>query len=222
MADILSGHFENLRLKYRLAKTGIHADTLFMMHGWGGDEDSMWVFSSKVPETFSIIALRGLYPVQRGGFQWSLDDDSEWNSIQEFKPAISSLHNLAKSGPFNLTRQSRLHLLGFSQGAALCYAFAAQYPHWVASIGGLAGFLPGGMEDIQMGTALQGVKFFISHGSADDVVPIERARQAVDFFINAKADVTFCESASGHKLDVNCYKALGKFYKRLAQANLQR
>ena len=90
MADILSGRFDNFRLKYRLAKTGSQSETLLMIHGWGGDEDSMWVFSAKIPKSYSIIAPRGLYPVRQGGFRWSFNDDTEWNSIQEFEPAISS------------------------------------------------------------------------------------------------------------------------------------
>jgi phospholipase/carboxylesterase len=214
MTDIVSGHFENIRLKYRLAKTGDHPKTILMVHGWGGDENSMWVFSDKLPETYTIIAPRGLYMANQGGFSWCLDDDAEWNSIHDFKPALLSLFNLVKSNPFRVAKKERLHLMGFSQGAALCYAFAIQYPEWVASIAGLAGFLPEGMESRPMQKSLQGVKIFISHGSKDDVVPIQKARQAADFFKRAKAEVTFCESASGHKLDANCYQSLGKFYTR--------
>jgi predicted esterase len=83
----------------------------------------------------------------------------------------------------------------------------------VTSIASLSGFLPGGFVAFTNKAAADGVKVFIAHGSKDELVPIESAREAATALREAGADVTYCESDVGHKLSTECFQALGKFYK---------
>ena len=77
---------------------------------------------------------------------------------------------------------------------------------------GLSGFLPDGLELYTHDKPLQDKSTFIAHGSQDDIVPIERARKAVDILGNAGANVSFCEDDVGHKLSSSCFQGLGQFF----------
>jgi phospholipase/carboxylesterase len=105
----------------------------------------------------------------------------------------------------------RFHIVGFSQGAALGYAFGLYYPRRVLSLGGLSGFMPERAEALINAKRLENVPVFITHGTRDDLVPVEKARQAVRDFQRAGADVFYCEDEVGHKLSSTCFTSLEHF-----------
>jgi phospholipase/carboxylesterase len=79
-------------------------------------------------------------------------------------------------------------------------------------LAGLAGFLPEGSADWVGSRRLDGLPVFIAHGAQDELVPVVRARQAVETLQQAGAQVTYCEDDVGHKLSANCFRALQAFY----------
>jgi phospholipase/carboxylesterase len=82
----------------------------------------------------------------------------------------------------------------------------------VQAVAGLAGFLPVGVHPFSEDPALAGLPVYISHGNKDKLVPIAKAQEAVQLFDQAGAEVTFCESDVGHKLNANCFKGLEYFF----------
>ena len=43
---------------------------VLLIHGWTGDENSMWIFASRLPEHYLLIALRGLHEAPIGVYSW--------------------------------------------------------------------------------------------------------------------------------------------------------
>ncbi len=43
---------------------------LLLLHGWTGDENSMWIFARNFPADMWIAAPRALYPAEGGGYSW--------------------------------------------------------------------------------------------------------------------------------------------------------
>jgi phospholipase/carboxylesterase len=120
------------------------------------------------------------------------------------------------SGPnFPNADTSRLHLVGFSQGAALAYTMAILHPERITSLAVLSGFMPDGASSWLDTGRLQGMPVFAAHGTQDDLVPVERARKSVEMLEKAGASVTYCEDDVGHKLSVKCFRGLEAFYLRL-------
>ena len=101
--------------------------------------------------------------------------------------------------------------MGFSQGAAMCNMLAFLYPHRIRKTGILAGFVPGGLEELVSQRPLQGKPFFVAHGTKDEMVSVERARDSIAILEQAGAQVTYCEDEVGHKVSVNCLRALKDF-----------
>lgn len=190
---------------------------MVMIHGWTGDEDSMWIFASRLPEHAMLIAPRGLHEASYAGnqgYSWEPRTGERWSSMEDFKPAIGKLLDLLTNENFPEADFSNLHLVGFSQGAALSYALGLLHPDKVISIAGLSGFLPEGAEEYTGDQPLQGKKVFITHGTRDSIVPVAKARRAVEVLEEAGAEVVYCEHDTGHKLNADCFRALAEFYKQ--------
>lgn len=188
---------------------------ILMLHGWTGDENSMQVFVSRLPKAALLIMPRGLFAASAGGYSWYPETARLWPGLDAFRPAIDRLPDLLSSAVFPQGDFSHLHLLGFSQGAALSYAFVVFQPEQVASVAGLAGFMPEGAEAWAGSGRLAGLPAFIAHGTQDSIVPVGRARQAAAVLRQAGAAVTYCEDEVGHKLSANCFRSLQVFYSKI-------
>jgi phospholipase/carboxylesterase len=187
---------------------------LLMLHGWTGDENSMWVFSPRLPKDALLIAPRGLYKTTGSGYSWHPEISKPWPWVSDFQPAVEKILATISSLNFPDGDFSDLNIIGFSQGAALASTMAIMYPERVASLAGLSGFLPDGSAAWLGPDRLKGLPVFIAHGTEDDMVPIERARMGVDLIEKAGATVTYCEDNVGHKLSAKCFRGLEAFYQR--------
>ena len=110
---------------------------VIMLHGWSGDERSMWVFQEVFPPTSLIVSVRGMYPAVGGGYQWIAESPSIKVACSQFQPAIEYLREVV--GEINLQGHpiEKLILVGFSQGAALSFAAMGDLkPDRIVSIAG--------------------------------------------------------------------------------------
>ncbi len=187
---------------------------LLLVHGWTGDENSMWVFAPRLPQNALLVAQRGLYPSANGGYSWypKLNKPLPW--VDDLLPAANQVFDTLTTVNFPLGDFSSLHLVGFSQGAALAITMAIVHPERVSSLAVLSGFLPDGASAWLKPGLLNGLPVFVAHGTQDERVPVERARAAVAQLEGAGARVTYCEDNVGHKLSATCFHGLEAFYKK--------
>ncbi len=189
-----------------------------MLHGWTGDEDSMWVFAGRLPKNALLIAPRGLFPSQLGGYAgyaWHTQPSQQgrlWPRVEDFDPAVAALLELFSPVNFPQGDFSQLRLVGFSQGAALTFALGLQHPGRVQALAGLAGFLPEGSAELAVGQPLLDKPVFLAHGRRDELVPVEKARLAATILERAGATVNYCEHDVGHKLNAACFRSLQIFF----------
>lgn len=185
---------------------------MLLLHGLTGDENAMWIFTRQLANKYILLSPRGLYPSPLGGFSWHSHGHQEWPSVEDFEPAIEAIMSITKPGLLDRGNFSKLYLLGFSQGAALAYTFALKNPDKVASFAGLSGFLPEDADELIQEHSLTGISGFITHGTQDDLVPIEKARKSVRVLEMAGAEVTYCEKDVGHKLSSECFREMESYF----------
>ncbi|MEK6222665.1 MAG: alpha/beta fold hydrolase [Chloroflexota bacterium] len=188
---------------------------VLLLHGWTGDENSMWVFGSQLPNEYMMIAPRAPYfsnHPKYEGYSWVEKRSGEWACLDDFTSSIESLdkllNNLANQLPGDF---SVINIAGFSQGAAMSYAYSLRHPDRVKKIVGLAGFVPDKSEEIAAAKPLTGKPVFIAHGTNDHIVPIAKAVEAKVLMLMAGGVVTYCESDVGHKLGANCFRGIKEF-----------
>jgi phospholipase/carboxylesterase len=188
---------------------------LLLIHGLTGDENSMWVFARNLSTNYWMVAPRAPYRAEPGGYSWR----ERFDSSQFGRPTIEQLRGSAEvlmrlvdeySASAGIDA-STFDVMGFSQGAAMCNVLAFLYPQRIRKIGILAGFVPSGLEELVSQRPLDGKLFFVTHGTKDDMVSIDRARESIAILERSGAHVTYCEDEVGHKVSVNCLRALKDF-----------
>ncbi len=184
---------------------------VLMLHGWTGDEQSMWVFAGRMPSQAVLLAPRAPYTSPLGGYSWHANQHKVWPWVDDFNPALESLFQVLTAQNFPEADLSRLTLAGFSQGAACAYALALQHPRRVQAVVGLSGFMPDGAAAFARNKPLEGMPVFLAHGVQDRLVAVGKARQAVQILEDAGARVTYCEDDVGHKLGSSCFKGMETF-----------
>jgi phospholipase/carboxylesterase len=187
---------------------------LVMLHGWTGDENSMWIFSPRIPKYYLIIAPRGITRTPLGGYGWQESALDGWSTVSDFELAIEKLLNLIDSAESFGVDPLYFDLMGFSQGAALAFAITFAYPERVDKVAGLSGFLPGGLESKIGDSVLEGKRIFVAHGRQDELVPIAKGRAVVEGLKTAGAQVSYCEEDVGHKLSSGCFHGLNGYFSR--------
>lgn len=205
--------FDNWTLRIRPSQSATPR-LLLLIHGWTGDENSIWVFIRKLSSDYWMMAPRAPHSVGSGGFSWRplqrvQGDVFGMPSLETLLPSAEALIRLVDeySASVGLDAQ-QFDLMGFSQGAAMVNLIGMLYPHRVHKMGVLAGFVPFGLDDYIAKKTLVGKNIFVAHGTQDQIVPLERARESIELLEQAGAQVTYCEDEVGHKLSANCLRAL--------------
>jgi phospholipase/carboxylesterase len=188
---------------------------MVLLHGFTGDENSMWIFARSLPGEYTLLAPRAPIAVPEGGYTWREMASASWGfpSIGDLRPAVDSLLSFLDSwSPAAGIRAETFDVMGFSQGAALTYALALCHPDRVRAVAALSGFLPLGAETLLAARPLSGKRLFIAHGTQDERIPVERARNASKRLEESGALVTYCESPTGHKVDKDCLRGMSQFF----------
>jgi phospholipase/carboxylesterase len=170
-----------------------------MLHGLYGNEDVTWVFARYAGPEWLIISPRAPFYGKDGeneGYTWSDQVDHGPTADDNFNKGSAALKQFVNGLPeaYKADR-SRVVLLGFSQGVAIAYAFAVSEP--VLGVVALSGFIPPPLA--RNLPPLNGLPVLIVHGTKDETIPIEIARQNRDQLNAAGANVTYIESEVGHK-----------------------
>jgi phospholipase/carboxylesterase len=186
-----------------------------LVHGWTGDENSMWVFARSLRPDYWIIAPRAPFTTEPEGYSWRQEQAGghSWPSLEELQPGVAALLEMIDA--YAAEQQldaAEFDLMGFSQGAALVLATALLHPGRIGRAAVLAGFIPEGAQSLAEQHPFHGKPFFVAHGTQDPRVPIDFARSAVKVLQKAGAHVTYCEDDVGHKLSLNCLHGLQTFF----------
>ncbi|MEX1143574.1 MAG: alpha/beta fold hydrolase [Anaerolineales bacterium] len=198
------------------AQGGEPHPVIFLVHGWTGDERSMWVFAQRMPRAALLIAPRAPFVSNNpdlGGFSWVESRAAEFSQLPAFDPAVEAFDDLlaALAAHYPAADFTRFGLVGFSQGGAFGFAYAMRHPQKVSRLAALAGFLPSGSE-AQL-SVLENIPVLIAHGSKDETVPVTKAREAQTAFAQAGVAVQYCEADTGHKLGAKCFTQLAEFFR---------
>ena len=197
----------NLSLYHIIREPKIKKDKnplLLLLHGYGSNEDDLFSFSSELPDDYYIVSVRAPYDMQFGSYAWyAINFDADENKFSDIGQAKTSRDLIAKfideliqNYPID---SKNVTLIGFSQGAILSYAVALSYPEKVQRVIAMSGYVSteiaiDGFEN----NALGKLKIFASHGTVDQVIPLEWARKSIPILENLGIEVIYKEYPIGH------------------------
>jgi len=177
---------------------------LLLLHGYGSNEEDLFSFTTELPNDSYVISVRAPYDLQPYGHAWyAIHFDADENKFSDNVQAKQSVELIAgfideivKQYPIDA---KNVTLIGFSQGAILSYATALTYPEKVAKVVALSGYFNQEiMPEVIDTKAISHLKFFVSHGSVDQVIPVEWARKAKPALENLGIEVEYHEYPVGH------------------------
>jgi predicted esterase len=205
--------FENNWIfRIRKPETDTHK-VIFLVHGWTGDENSMWVFAPLFPKDAWLIAPRGVLQANPGGFGWVPTDLINPSKLDDFILPAQMFFDHSNQLMKSLKIFSpKVELAGFSQGAALVYSTLVLYPGWAAKAACMSGFLPKQFEYHPNFNKFSLGNILITHGNQDKTIPINEAFRAESILKTSGASVRLVSDSSGHKLGVNGSKAVKAFF----------
>lgn len=193
---------------------------LFMLHGYGSNEQDLFSFRETLPKDWIIISFRAPRDTQFEGYSWfdiNFNDPENYIDVPQAKESLNAvLESILKIvNNYGLT-ESKVHLCGFSQGGILCYALALKYPELFTYVACLSAYTEEKILDgiVRDKKQLEKLRFFVSHGTDDAVIPIDWGRKAAELLYDLNCYFTFREYMSGHGVNQKNYMDLMDFFSK--------
>jgi phospholipase/carboxylesterase len=177
---------------------------ILLLHGYGSNEEDLFSFAAELPDEYYIISARAPYDLQYGSYAWyAINFDADENKFSDNEQARAS-RNLIAQFIDELTINypidtANITLLGFSQGAVLSYAVALSHPEKIQKVIALSGYISDAIfEKEYLKNDLSKLKIFASHGTVDQVIPIDWARKTKPFLDKLGIASVYKEYPIGH------------------------
>lgn len=177
---------------------------LLLLHGYGSNEEDLFSFANELPEEYYVISIQAPYALQPYGYAWyAINFDADMNKFSDDKQAVESrdlivkfIDEISEKYPIDT---NDITLIGFSQGSILSYAVALSYPEKVRRVVALSGYLNQDiLKENYQNNDFSKLNFFVSHGSSDQVIPVEWARKTPEFLDRIGVKNVYFEYPVGH------------------------
>lgn len=197
----------NLSLEFLIQEPKIKLEKnplILLIHGYGSNEADLFSFAPELPDNYYVVSVRAPYDMQYGSYAWyAINFDAAQNKFSDLVQArisrdkiLDFIQELIANYPIDA---QNVNLLGFSQGAILSYAIALSHPKKINKIIALSGHLNTEIiEPNYENNDFSTLKIFHSHGTVDQVIPIDWARKASPILKNLNIDATYKEYPVGH------------------------
>lgn len=196
-----------LSLEYLIREPKIKLDKnplLLLIHGYGSNEADLFSFAAELPDEYYIVSVRAPYDMQYGSYAWyAINFDADQNKFSDNDQAKTSRDLIAQfidelTANYPIDNQN-VTLIGFSQGAILSYAVALSYPEKIQRVVAMSGYVnPDLLDENYLRNSYSNLKIFTSHGTVDQVIPVEWGRKAMPFLEKLGINTTYKEYPIGH------------------------
>lgn len=179
---------------------------LVMLHGYGSNEKDLVSLAPALDARLRVVSVRaplvlapemyGWFPIDFTPGGITVDREAAQNVADRFAAFLEQLlETLRPTG-------DKVFLMGFSQGSVMSYLTAFRAPALLHGVLALSGQLPDTRPEAEaMPTGLADVPFLVQHGLFDEVLPIDRGRQADAWLRDRIADYTYREYPMAHQID---------------------
>jgi len=187
----------------RAPKTNIeNPPLLILLHGYGSNEHDLFSFANELPDELLIISAKAPLTLMPNSYAWyTIHLDNIEGKFSDIPEAIKARDTIATfiDEIKQLYTVRETFLLGFSQGTILSYAVALNYPKKVQHVIALSGYINDELLPETFDKSnYKNLDFFISHGTVDQVLPLEWAQNAPPFLNNLNIQNNYKEYPVGH------------------------
>lgn len=181
--------------------------TILALHGWGANALDLLGLAPYVCDgRFLVICPQGPLEVPIGpgamGYGWiplRLGGPTDLKALVSAKEGLQRFLDQAVSRyPIN---REKIVVLGFSQGGAMAYSLALSEPDRFRALVSMSSWLSQDLVDtLSVKPNDQFPSTLVQHGTRDDLVAVDRARESVEILRKLQAPVTYREYDMGHQI----------------------
>jgi len=182
---------------------------VIMLHGYGGNVDSLKPLLNMISfkNNVSFYFVQAPYLIKEGSFSWSYEiEDGVWERDEPKR----LLDDFFEKVIFRNYKHSNVFLLGFSQGAFVCFEYGLNINKKIGGIFPISGFIGNtpGIHQSQINTPV-----IIGHGTDDQIVNISSSQNAYNYYVKEKKmnNIELVTYKGGHKIGLKYLKAINNF-----------
>ncbi len=191
---------------------------LILLHGVGSNEQDLFRIANDLPDNFLVISARAPFTIAEGRYKWYDVDFSlgtpRFSAEQAEKSRVIILNFINQLKEKHSFNENEIYLGGFSQGAIMSFSVGLTQPDKIKGIIALSGRV---LADIKPKIAdqnkLKSLKVFVIHGTKDEVLSINYARQSKQLLDSLHIRNTYFELNMGHTITSDVIALLNKWLK---------
>ena len=191
---------------------------IILLHGFGANKYDLYSLKELFPQTrvISFEAPLDLSPIGYfGGRAWFSLDFSPSGITYNTDEAEEALDTLKEE--FELRRKDFKNLIvcGFSQGSILAHGLLLRNPGLLDAAICLSGRYSEFVFENADIEHLKNFPLFISHGSHDEVIPLESGQQIIKYYKETEANLYSKVYQMAHEISPECQKDVYEWFRDL-------
>ena len=181
-----------------------------VIHGWKGNKDSF----KSIASLLKLSNTTWFFPEAPFNFEqdtskktWTYQkDDGSW----EVEKPKALLDDFFQSVVFEKFQPNEVYVMGFSQGATVCYEFVLGLKHRFAGVFPIAGFLRDPKGELVIHPEQCNTPILIGHGRQDNIVPFKASEIAFEKINKICHNVRLHPYNGKHKIGVEYLREVKK------------
>jgi len=196
-------------LKYLIRHSEIkqNSPSIFLLHGYGSNKEDLFSLEGYLPKSHTIISLEAPILLPFGGFTWFDVDQTDIinRSYYKKKNDVDRIANIIINNIDGISEEYKLNksdttVLGFSQGASICWKLGLDYSKNIRRILPISSYINLNIFDNEI-DKYNNILAYTSHGLYDDIIPISLVKETILELIKYNDNITFEEFESGHTIN---------------------
>ena len=196
-------------IKFDRTNTGDYqTKAMVMVHGWKGNKDSFksipnllkldntaWFFP-EAPYRFNGDSNKKTWAYEKSPGVWEIDEPREMFKLFLLENVLSEFDS------------KNVFIMGFSQGAAVCYDLILSFGRPLGGIFPIAGFIRDFIEnknriDIKVSPEQMNTLILLGHGDDDDIVPVESSQKIFELLKGKCKNIKIHIYKGKHKINIS-------------------
>jgi phospholipase/carboxylesterase len=185
---------------------------LLLLHGIGSHEQDLFGMAPLLDKRFFVVSARAPIMLMPGGYGWfNIQFMQDGAIIPDIAQAEASTLLLVKFIDELIDAYgvdpNCVYLMGFSQGAMMSLSVALTHPDKVSRVVAMSGRLAeqaiagkASMEEIRR------LEVFVTHGTFDNVLPVEAGRACRDELVKLGIPHTYREYPMAHEVTMDALR----------------